>query len=163
MRALLSWVLGCLDYISYKTLTTTELWIRSSSARVGDFTEYLQEEEEFYPLLSEKALSMSCKPHLTFNLSYKEGAASDTVSYQLLTLFPTSFHSLSSLFIWKESGHVSRVQPLACRGSQGGKLRLLSHSLPPKASLQYGLQWGSSGGAGFSPRYHSNLFLWALI
>lgn len=81
---------------------------------------------------------------------------------QLLTLFPTSFHSFSSLFSWKGHGRVSRV-PLANRGGQGGKLRLLSHSLPPKTFSQYGLWQGSSEGAGFSPSYHSNLFLKALI
>lgn len=51
---------------------------------------------------------------------------------------------------------------VASRVSEGGKLKLLSHALPPKTSLWYGLWWESSEGARFSLRYCTNHFLWAL-
>lgn len=119
-------------------------WTPNLQQQVGidDFTEHLQKEGELYPLLSKKAL-MSCKAHLTFSLSYKERAASSVVP---------------GCSAARRVDVSVQCRLFASRNSQGEKSELLSHSLSPKSSLQ-----SYREGAGFSPRYQSNLFPWALI
>lgn len=101
-----------------------------------EFTEHLQEEGELYPLLSKKTLT-SCKPHLTFSLSYKERAASGSLSLQLPVFFlPVKLEGVRTCQ-WSAGCLLTRTVRERSQNYWG--------TLHPQKAL-------CSGGAGLSPR-----------